>query len=168
MNSTRSGVLAGGNFVVDTIMRVDRFPDEQMLANIIDEARANGGGPYNVLRDLAAMRAGFPLAAIGLVGDDDNGAWIRRDCTDHGIDVNHLHVGGGMTTSYVHVIPVAGTGRRTFFHRRGANSELDVHHFDFSRTTARIFHYAYFMLLDRLDAVDADGVSGAARVLKAA
>ena len=32
------------------------------------------------LKDLAAMRAPFPLAAAGLVGSDANGDWIIRDC----------------------------------------------------------------------------------------
>lgn len=164
----RSGLIAGGNFVVDTVMRIDRFPDQDMLANIVDEARANGGGPYNVLCDLRALGAGFSLEAVGLVGEDENGAWIRRDCLEHGIDVTQLHSAPGLTTSYTQVMTVESTGRRTFFHRRGANSHLDTHHFDFSRTPARLFHLGYLMLLDRLDAIDDHGSTGAARVLQAA
>ncbi len=60
------------------------------------------------------------------------------------------------------------TGRRTFFHRRGANALLGPEHFDFSRSTARHFHLGYLLLLDRLDAFQPDGLTGAAHVLRAA
>ena len=60
------------------------------------------------------------------------------------------------------------TGRRTFFHQRGTNALLGPEHFDFSRTQAKIFHLGYLLLLDRLDAFDAEGITGAAAVLRAA
>jgi sugar/nucleoside kinase (ribokinase family) len=43
------------------------------------------------------------------------------------------------------------SGRRTFFHQRGANSLLSSEHFDFSRTRAKILHLGYPLLLDKLD-----------------
>ena len=63
---------------------------------------------------------------------------------------------------------VASTGRRTFFHERGANAELDVENFDFSQTKAKIFSLGYLMLLDKLDTLAEDGSTGASTVLKAA
>jgi bifunctional ADP-heptose synthase (sugar kinase/adenylyltransferase) len=78
MTSPRSGILAAGNFIVDYVKIVDHYPQQDMLASILGESQANGGGPYNVLKDLAAMQAAFPLAACGLVGDDANGRWIRN------------------------------------------------------------------------------------------
>lgn len=166
--SSRTGLIAGGNFIVDTIVRIDHFPAEDMLANILDEAPCNGGGPYNVLKDLAALDAPFPLHAIGLVGEDANGQWIRQDCQTHGIDIRQLHTAPGTATSHTHVMTVPSTGRRTFFHHRGANRDLAPVHFDFRATTARIFHLGYLMLLDTLDASDDTGRSGASRVLEAA
>ena len=49
---------------------------------------------------------------------------------------------------------VKSTGRRTFFHQRGANAFLDATHFDFAQSDARIFHLGYILLLDRLDQPD--------------
>jgi sugar/nucleoside kinase (ribokinase family) len=46
---------------------------------------------------------------------------------------------------------VKSTGRRTFFHQRGANALLGPGHFDFTKSQARIFHLGYLLLLDRLD-----------------
>jgi len=167
--SPRNGIIAGGNFIVDAIMRIDRFPQEEMLANILDEARSNGGGPYNVLRDLAALGADYPLSAIGMVGADENGRWIREDCRAHGIKVDQLHETRSAATSHTLVMTVGATGRRTFFHHRGANRLLEPQHFGFSQgTRARLFHLGYLMLLDGLDAFDAEGRTGASRVLEAA
>jgi sugar/nucleoside kinase (ribokinase family) len=54
-------------------------------------------------------------------------------------------------TSYTDVMTVQSTGRRTFFHARGANAQLDSPHFDFTKTTAKLFHLGYLLLLDKLD-----------------
>jgi sugar/nucleoside kinase (ribokinase family) len=162
------GILAGGNFIVDHVKVVDAYPEPEMLASIADQSVSNGGGPYNVLTDLARMHVGVPLEALGLVGDDSNGLWILDDCRGSGIDTTQLRTTPGVATSYTDVMSVASTGQRTFFHRAGANARLGPEHFDFSRTQARLFHLAYLLLLDRLDQVDGDGRSFASRVLEAA
>ncbi|MCF3650612.1 carbohydrate kinase family protein [Synoicihabitans lomoniglobus] len=164
----RRGVIAGGNFIVDTIISIDDYPREEMLANIIDESPSNGGGPYNVLRDLAALKSPFPLEAVGLVGDDDNGRWIIDDCAQHGISTDRLRVVTTAPTSHTHVMTAQTTGRRTFFHHRGANRLLSPRHFDFAHSSARIFYLGYLMLLDQLDQRDDTGRTGASHVLEAA
>ena len=80
----RRGILAAGNFIVDRVKIIDGYPEEGNLSSIIREQQANGGGAYNVLKDLAAMGAPFPLEGVGLVGEDDDGAWILRDCQESG------------------------------------------------------------------------------------
>lgn len=157
MSQSRQGLLAGGNFIVDTVKIIDHYPAENMLATILRESTANGGGPYNILKDLAAMGAGFPLEAVGVTGGDANGAWILEDCRAHGIDTTQLHRLEDAPTSYTDAMTVESTGRRTFFHQRGANARLDTEHFDFSKSNARLFHLAYLMLLDRLDSFTEDG-----------
>ena len=77
---TRTGILAGGNFIIDHVKLIDAYPEQDMLTFIRSEASSNGGGPYNVLKDLAAMQVGYKLEAAGLVGEDANGNWIRSDC----------------------------------------------------------------------------------------
>ncbi|MCB1226312.1 MAG: carbohydrate kinase family protein [Verrucomicrobiales bacterium] len=152
--SVRSGLLAAGNFIVDHVKIIDHYPQENMLASILSQSSSNGGGPYNVLKDLAAMRAPFPLEACGLVGADDHGRWIRNDLRAHGIDAAQLHETPERATSYTDAMTVASTGRRTFFHQRGANALFDAGHCDFSRTRAKLFHLGYLMLLDTLDRFD--------------
>jgi sugar/nucleoside kinase (ribokinase family) len=167
MADARSGLLAGGNFIVDYVKIVNHLPAENMLALISSESMANGGGPYNVLKDLAAMRAGFPLAAAGMVGDDANGAWIEQDCQSHGIDTAQLRRTPLAPTSYTDAMTVRSTGRRTFFHQAGANALLDAEHFDFTGTKARLFHMGYLMLLEKLDEL-VDGRTRATEVLERA
>ena len=140
-----------------------------MLTIIRSESMANGGGPYNLLKDLAAMECGFPLEAAGLVGCDTNGSWILDDCRSHNIDTTQLHRTEIAPTSYTDAMTVESTGRRTFFHQPGANALLDQHHFNFSQTRTRIFHFGYLMLLQSLDAVsEQDNRTGASHVLEAA
>ncbi|MGA7903231.1 MAG: carbohydrate kinase family protein [Terrimicrobiaceae bacterium] len=149
--TARNGILAGGNWILDRTKIIDVYPAQDALANILSETSCNGGGPYNVLIDLARLQAPFPLTAVGLVGDDAAGEYIRRDCQAHGIDTRQLHVTQEAPTSYDDVMTVKSTGRRTFFLRRGANAILDAEHFDFTQSNARIFHLGYLLLLDRLD-----------------
>jgi sugar/nucleoside kinase (ribokinase family) len=163
--STRSGILAGGNWIVDKLKTVDVYPEQDALANIVAESAGNGGSPFNVLVDLAKLGAPFPLAGIGLVGDDADGRWIAAQCRQHRIDATGLGVDPGAPTSYTDVMTVRGTGRRTFFHQRGANALLDDRHFAFEGSRARIFHLGYLLLLDKLDSPDATYGTVAARTL---
>lgn len=165
---TRNGILAGGNFIIDYVKIIDSYPLQDMLATILRETSSNGGGPYNVLKDLAAMKAPFPLEAAGLVGQDANGDWILRDCQAAGIDTRQLHQTSEAPTSYTDAMTVASTGRRTFFHQRGANALLGEAHFDFTSTTAKLFHLGYLMLLDEMDRLLPGGRSVASKVLEKA
>ena len=165
MSTQRHGILAAGNFIVDYVKIISHYPEQDTLASILSESQSNGGGPYNVLKDLAAMRVRYPLAACGLVGDDENGRWIRHDCLTHGINVEQLHIARDRSTSYTDAMTVQGTGRRTFFHQRGANAFFDTTHCNFTSSNARLFHLGYLMLLDRLDSFDHQGSTRAANLL---
>jgi sugar/nucleoside kinase (ribokinase family) len=60
---------------------------------------------------------------------------------------------------------VADTGRRTFFHYRGANAQFAPEHCQLSSSNAKIFCLAYLLLLDQMDVPDAEYGCVAARVL---
>lgn len=167
-NDQRRGLLAGGNWIIDHVKTIDKYPDQDTLSSILSESRGTGGAPYNVLVDLARMGAQFPLSGIGLVGDDEDGRWIVAGCTDAGIQMSHVRATTAAGTSYTDVMTVKSTGRRTFFHSRGANSLLDETDFKLETCGARILHLGYLLLLDRMDAVAADGTTGASRVLRRA
>jgi len=167
MSSTtsRTGLFSGGNWIVDAVKIIDLWPQQDTLANIFSTTKGTGGSPFNVLVDLALLGAPFPLEAVGLVGDDGDGTWILEQCSARGIDTKALQKTAEAPTSYTDVMTVRDTGRRTFFHARGANALLDSTHFDFSQTNARIFHLGYLLLLDKLDAPHPEYGTVAAEVL---
>jgi sugar/nucleoside kinase (ribokinase family) len=162
----RSGILCAGNWIIDHVKIIDQFPAQDTLVNILSQSRGTGGAPYNALVDLARLGADFPLEGIGLVGNDEDGRSILEDCGRYGIDASRIRLSDQAPTSYTDVMTVQSTGRRTFFHARGANALLAEEHFDLESSTARIFNLGYLLLLDALDVVADDGMTGAARVLK--
>lgn len=164
----RAGILAGGNWIVDHVKVIDTWPPQDALATILHESTGNGGAPYNLLKDLARLGAPFPLEAAGLVGADANGRAIMDDCHIHGIATAQLRATPDAATSYTDVMTEQATGRRTFFHQRGANALLAPAHFSFAATRAKIFHLGYLLLLDALDAADVNEVPRAMTVLRAA
>jgi sugar/nucleoside kinase (ribokinase family) len=164
----RVGIIAAGNWIVDHIKVVDVYPNEQSLANIKNEYMNNGGAPFNVLKDLSRLGAHFPLKGFGLIGEDNYGKWIKEECNKYNINTDGLQSLPHSCTSYTDVITVESTGRRTFFHQRGANAFFDVNHLNLSQSKEKLFHLGYLLLLDKLDVIDQDGLTGAAKLLKAA
>jgi sugar/nucleoside kinase (ribokinase family) len=164
----RSGIIAGGNWIVDRVKVIDAWPPQDALTTIVSDTAGNGGSPYNVLKNLSRLGATFPLEGVGLVGDDPAGRSILEDCSVHGMDTTQLRSMPGLATSYTDVMTERGSGRRTFFHYRGANACLEPRHFDFSKSRARLFHLGYLLLLDGLDACDAGGLPRANEVLQRA
>ena len=166
--SSRNGLLAGGNWIIDQVKMIDVYPRQDQLANIQRQSQGTGGAPYNVLIDLAMLGAGFPLMAAGLVGKDPLGEHVLNHCKSHNIDVKHLRQTSLAPTSYTDVMTEVHGGRRTFFHMRGANALWDGKDLEFTRTKARIFHLAYLLLLDELDKPDKNYGTRAAALLAAA
>jgi len=163
--NARSGLLAGGNWIVDKLKVIDVFPQQDALANILEESTGNGGSPFNILIDLAKLGAKFPLAGVGRIGADADGEWIREECATWKVNHSQLQVHAGAPTSHTDVMTVRDTGRRTFFHQRGANAHLVPEDFAFGSSKARIFHLGYLLLLDALDQPDPEFGTVAARVL---
>ena len=164
----KRGILAGGNWIIDNLKVIDIFPGEERLANILEESTSNGGAPFNLLKALYQLEVAIPLEAIGVIGDDNMGIDILQECRNMKINTSQMTIVKGVRTSYTDVMTVAETGRRTFFHYRGANALLDETHFDFSISDAKIFHLGYLLLLDKLDTIGEGGLTGAAKVLKRA
>jgi sugar/nucleoside kinase (ribokinase family) len=163
---TRSGVMAGGLFIVDHTKIVDRYPEPESLAEIGDQYASNGGGPFNLLVDLARLGARFPLEAVGRVGDDGDGEWILSRCRDCGIDTAQLRKTPDVATSSTDVMTERDSGRRTFFHCPGANAHLDVDDFDLGTSAALLLYFGYPTLLGRLDAPHPDQGTRGAELLR--
>lgn len=164
MNNSRRGIISAGNWVVDAVKFIDRYPQKGNLTSITAVDEGLGGCAHNVLVDLAAMRSGLPLFAGGCIGADDHGRMCLEACDRFGIDRTNLRVLEGESTSYTDVMSEKG-GARTFFHYRGANARLDVDQILACDSSARIFHLGYLLLLDSLDKEDPEYRVAAARAL---
>jgi sugar/nucleoside kinase (ribokinase family) len=167
-SDTRRGILAGGNWIIDQVKLIDVYPQPEQLANISAQMAGTGGGPYNMLIDLAQSGAPFPLAGAGLVGKDDYGHQILADCRRHKIDTRDINQTDKASTSYTDVMTERASGRRTFFHARGANALWDGSDLNFKKSKARIFYLGYILVLDALDVLDEEFGTGAGRLLAAA
>lgn len=150
----RSGLIASGSILVDYIIVIDDWPMENCTSFIQRDVKmASGGAPYNIVKNLRAMNVDFPLLFNGLIGNDSNGQWIIDDCIKSNIDINRLEIlkDNSIPTSCTYVMSVKNTNRRTFFHQQGTNSLLNLKHFDFSQTNARIFYLGPLTQLKQLD-----------------
>jgi sugar/nucleoside kinase (ribokinase family) len=149
--SDRKGILGAGNWIVDHVKVIDAWPNQDTLANILSDYRGTGGSPCNVLIDLAKLGADFPLIGAGIIGEDEPGDWILQICKSNDINTDLILRRSEQPTSYTDVMTVASTGRRTFFHQRGANTLFDGDSLRLENSTAKIFHLGYLLLLDSLD-----------------
>jgi sugar/nucleoside kinase (ribokinase family) len=69
-------------------------------------------------------------------------------------------------TSYTDVFNVKSTGRRTFFHCRGANRLFGPSYVDLDRTPVELLHLGYLLLLDTMDQPDSQYGTVAAAFLR--
>lgn len=164
----RSGILAGGSWIVDQVKIIDTYPSQDQLANIFSETEGTGGSPFNILIDLSRLNAKFPLEGCGKIGTDSQGDWIIDLCQSSGISTKLISKDSNASTSYTDVFTVKSSGRRTFFHQRGANATWDGSELDLTKTKAKIFHIGYLLLLDALDEKDEEFGTKAARLLNRA
>src|SRR3989442_13807812 len=101
---SRSGILAGGNWIIDQVKLIDVYPQPEQLANIRTQAQGTGGAAYNVLVNLSRLGASFPLFGAGLVGKDPLGEMILSDWRKHRIYARHLRGSPEAPTSYTDVM----------------------------------------------------------------
>jgi sugar/nucleoside kinase (ribokinase family) len=166
----RRGVICAGNWIVDLVHDIDRWPNESELVRIGQQTRGIGGGAANVLSALARLQTGLPLFPMGAVGNDEHGDFVLAECQTLGLLVAGLVQKPGIATAHTHVMSVAGQSR-TFFYQGGANDVLGLDDFPkgtFTDTKARIFYLGYLTLLGELDVRDAGGATNAAKVLERA
>jgi ribokinase len=121
MSSKSPRVIIVGSLNADHRVHVAHIPQpgETILAS--DLAVAAGGKGAN--QALAAARAGAPAAIIGAIGDDPDGALVRRVITDGSVDTRHVHVISGAQTGRA-LITVDADGENTIVVSPGANSLL--------------------------------------------
>ncbi|MCP4380889.1 MAG: carbohydrate kinase family protein [Hyphomicrobiales bacterium] len=138
--SQRRGIICGGSWCVDRNKLIDHWPEQENIAVIVSEERQGGGNGANGCVDLKRLGAPFPVEAIGLVGDDEDGRLLLGLCTGNGVDANLMSVTDEAPTAYTDVMTDRKTGKRTFFYYAGCHALLSPDHFDLTHTNAAILH----------------------------
>ena len=161
------GIVCAGNWIVDIVHTLDRWPAKSDLVHILDEVEGVGGGAANVVLDLAAFDTGLPLFATGLIGRDRHAGTVRAACRAGGVADTWLVDTDAVATAHTHVMNLQGDSR-TFLYHGGANDLLTAEMIpveDLAAKGARLFYLGYLNLLARLDAIGPDGRTGAAHLL---
>ena len=158
-------IVFAGNILVDNVKTVAFWPEKGMLVPITGVRRAVGGSVCNTGIDLKTLDPSVEVAALGKVGSDEAGDFAVEVMTAKGVDCSQVTRVGDAPTSFTDVMTVEGTGERTFFNMHAADSRLTPDDVDPSELGCDIFHLGYLLLLDGLDAPDADYGTQAARLL---
>ena len=158
-------ITLAGNIIVDNVKTITSWPEKGMLVPITSVKRAPGGSVPNSGIDLKTLDPSVEVAAVGKVGADDSGDFVRAFMADHGLDVSGVQSVDGVPTTFTDVMTVASTGERTFFNMHGADSAFVPEDVDPAKLGCDIFHLGYLLLLDGMDAEDDEYGTKAARLL---
>jgi len=162
----RKGIACGGNWTLDLVKVIDQYPLENSIANITAESMGGGGCAFNVTLNLAIFDAVLELYGLGVIGADSYGDFL----IDQFRPFPHVHLDqlrrtSRDGTSYTDVFNVSCTGRRTFFHYRGANRLFCPEDVDLDKLPVGLLHLGYLNLLDAMYQADDRFQTVAARFL---
>lgn len=157
----KKGIAVAGTVIVDRINEISAYPKSGELTQILSIQKAIGGCVPNVALDLKKISPDLPVRVFGRVGNDEDGAYVRKTLLDAGLDIAGLLMDANAPTSFTEVMSVTG-GQRTFFTYSGASAEFGREDVDFGENLPEILHLGYFLLLQKVD--DGDGLE----ILKAA
>lgn len=147
------GIAVGGNMVLDYYKELDVYPAHSTLATINKISRETGGLVCNCAQALSKLDPSIPITAIGRVGDDEAGVFIRqRLARFDNIDLSQVGVSG--STSFTDAMIDLTNKTRTYFQYRGANAQLCLSDFKLETLAVKILHVGYILLLDSFDVVD--------------
>ena len=164
----KKGIAIAGNTVLDILYPISGFPKPGELTNIVgDMSRSTGGCMCNDIMDLAALDRDLPLTALGRVGGDEAGDYmLDRLSAWPNIDLSQVKRGG--TTSYTLVMADERSKQRSFYYCKGASADFCEADIDWDALDVDILHIGYILLLDALDAPDAQYGTKMARLLRTA
>jgi sugar/nucleoside kinase (ribokinase family) len=122
-----------------------------------------GGCACNTSIALARLDKSLEVTAIGRIGEDGNGHYIREVLEQNCVSP-YIITDKSLPTSFTDVMSEV-RGERTFFHARGANAAFCYEDIPFNKLDCDLFHIGYILLLDSMDAEDAEYGTVFARTL---
>lgn len=100
---------------------------------------------------IAAAKMGLSVQAVGGVGNDLMGEWVRRRLGDFHVDTELLQtIAGGRTSSSI--VTTRADGSRPVLHLKGATGDFYLEEAQFDRVTnAHVVHFGGVGLMTRMD-----------------
>jgi len=154
-----------GSIIVDSLKMIPAWPDQGMLVPITSLRRSVGGLVCNDGIDLKTLDPALTVRAYGAVGADDAGDFAVATMSEKGVDCSSVRKLADVPTSFTDVMTLSTTGARTFFNMHGADSHFAPGDLDVAALDCDVFHLGYLLLLDGMDAPDAEYGTCAARLL---
>ena len=152
--SERNGIAIAGTILVDQINEISAYPNAGELTQIRRVSKAVGGCVPNVSIDLKRIDPELSIKAVGKIGKDDSGDFLKNVLSENGVDTEHL-VYSSDATSFTQVMSIIG-GQRTFFTYAGACADFGADDVDVDALNVKMLHIGYFLLLDKMD--NGDGI----------
>jgi sugar/nucleoside kinase (ribokinase family) len=118
-------ILGMGHAAYDTFGVLEAMPQVDTAAWLEELENQGGGAAAQAM--VAAARLGMKTAFAGMVGDDAEGLFLKKDFEREGVNIEGLHVMAGGETSRAFVMVERSRGRRTIFSYPGSISDLVFH-----------------------------------------
>ena len=152
VTNMKNGIAIAGTILVDKINEISAYPTAGELTKILRTSLAVGGCVPNVAIDLKRMDATLEVEAIGKIGRDEEGLFVKNTLMNSGVTCKGVK-DCEEKTSFTEVMSVVG-GQRTFFTYAGASADFGFLDIDFNALNVKMLHLGYFLLLDKVDSGD--------------
>lgn len=150
----KKGIAVAGTILVDKINEISAYPQVGELTKIKTVEKSVGGCVPNVAIDLKRICPDLTVKAVGKIGNDEHGDYVKGILKENGVDVTAV-TASQEGTSFTEVMSITG-GQRTFFVYAGANSLFGVDDVHLDDLDVTMLHLGYFLLLDKMDNGDGE------------
>ena len=154
VTNMKSGIAVAGSILVDNINEISAYPSAGELTKIKSVQKSVGGCVPNVAIDLKRICPDLTVKAVGKIGADENGEYVKEVLSKSGVEIEDISVSTDKT-SFTEVMSVSG-GQRTFFTYAGASADFGVNDVPMDALNVKMLHLGYFLLLDKIDNGDGE------------
>ncbi len=143
-------VICAGILVADILASpIEKVPEPGQLVFTEEIFLFGGGHAHNTSVSLA--RLGVRVAAMGKVGRDTFGDFLKKDLEKEGVDISKITISDKFETSKTIIILTPSEDRR-FIYTPGANADFSIDDIDFGYISqAKLLYLGGYGVLSKLD-----------------